>query len=169
MKKLHPLLQQHLTKKWVLCIISGVVLIGFFSLPVYRTWLQDKVIDNAKDFTREASNLNIEYRMQNRFDSVYIYSKQIETQLLQKHAKSALVLVPPGGYFHQYGINYHVPEPAVFYYFTGVKTVWYNCSDAADAAWIVKPVNGRLVIDSVTSKQTLRDSIAVYKKYKIEL
>lgn len=169
MNKIKHLLQRRLVKKWVLCIGATVLLVVFFSIPVYKEWLQDKIIGNAADFTAQASNLDINYRMQNRFDSVYIYCKQIENLVQQKHLQNALILVPPRGYFQQYGINFHVPEPAIFYYFTGLKTVWYNCSDVQQANWIAKPVNGTVTLDSVTNKQALLDSIAIYRKYKIEL
>jgi hypothetical protein len=108
--------------------------------------------------------------MQYRFDSDYIYSKQIALLLEKKGVeKTALALMPPTNYFKAKHINYHVPEPVVFYYFTGIKTLWGNNSNAAEANWYVHVHEGRLVIDSVTNRQSLQDTIAMYKKIGITL
>ncbi|HWJ90073.1 MAG TPA: hypothetical protein VNR87_03130 [Flavisolibacter sp.] len=78
------------------------------------------------------------------------------------------MLLPPSAYFKNKGLNYHVPEPAVFYYYTGVKTVWVNSVDAAKADWVVS-FNGIIRIDSVQNKRMIQDTIASYKKYPVAL
>ena len=60
------------------------------------------------------------------------------------------------------GIAYHVPEPAIFYYYTGLKTTWANSKQASKANWYVRAVNGKLVMDSVKNNQDLSDSIKAF-------
>jgi hypothetical protein len=62
-----------------------------------------------------------------------------------------------------------VPEPAVFYYYTGLRTIWANSPEASKANWYITAQNGGLVFDSVINQQALRDTIASFNKYKISL
>ena len=161
----HPHVRQLLL---ALCSVAAVVI--FFILPANNTWLRHKIIDPLNDIKKERTNLDLEHRMQYRFDSNYIYSKQIARLFEQKGIeKTALVLMPPTSYFKLKNINYHVPEPVVFYYYTGLKTLWGNNSNAASASWYMHVDSGRVVIDSVANRQQLRDTIMFYKKLGIGL
>ena len=156
-------------KNTILFAAIVAVFILFFLLPANRKWLHTIVTD-LHDISSESKNLSTEYRMRYRFRSEYIYSKQIADLLRRKGSvKNALVVIPPTEYFKQHHITYHVPEPVVFYYFTGVKSLWPDCSNASDANWVVKVVDGKIVIDSVIDKEALFDTIAALKKYKISL
>lgn len=154
-------------KKIILLVGSVACITLFFLLPANRLWLQTRIIAPLHDFSKEYRNLDEAQRMQYRFGFVYKYSREIELSLKQKgKAKTALVLLPPTGYFKSHHIAYEVPEPVVFYYFTGIRTLWVTCSNAGEANWYVKAVNGQIIIDSVTNTQALRDSLAKFKKYK---
>ncbi|WP_315821984.1 hypothetical protein [Paraflavitalea speifideaquila] len=80
-----------------------------------------------------------------------------------------LVLMPPSNYFHKMGIKYHVPEPAVFYYYTGLKTIWANSKEAVQANWFVRVYQGEIIVDSVTDKKKLQDTIGVFQKMGVTL
>jgi hypothetical protein len=114
--------------------------------------------------------MGVEQRMADRFEGDYTYSKQIADFFERKKNKSsALVLIPPSDYFKQNGMTYHVPEPAVFYYYTGLKTLWPNSSNATEANWYVRVSNGKILVDTVTNKHSFIDTLAVYKKFSIGL
>ncbi len=151
-----------------LCSIAAIVL--FFCAPANSEWLRDKIIGSLQDIKKEHTVMGIEERMQYRFDSNYIYSKQISHLFEEKGIKNtALVLVPPTTYFALKKMNYHVPEPVVFYYYTGLKIVWGDNRNAADANWHVYIDNGRFTLDSVSNRQSLQDTISAYKKLGIAL
>ena len=105
--------------------------------------------------------------MRDRFGSSYTLSKSIADQLKKKGAdRTALVLVPPPYYFAKKGVYYPMPEPAVFYYFTNIKTTWCHFTNAGDANWYVKLDSGKVVVDRVVDKKSLQDTIASYLKWK---
>lgn len=139
----------------------------FFTLPRNREWLRDAIAGSLNDFTAECHHLDEDYRMQYRFDSIYIYSQQI-AQLVKRSGgtATAVVLVPPSNYFNSMNIHYHVPEPVVFYYFTGVKTLWSNCTNAADANWYVCVKDGKLAVNPAGNRQALLDTIRVFNTFK---
>lgn len=156
-------------KQFVLFLIALIILSLFMLLPSSRQWA-GKVLSYAKDFGWQRHHLDRETRMRKRLGNSYIFTKQIAGQFERKGIKEqVLVLLPPTSYFTQRGVKYHVPEPAVFYYYTGLKTVWANSSQAIQAGWYVRVNEGKIIVDSVTDRQQLQDSINVFKKMGITL
>ena len=78
-------------------------------------------------------------------------------------------MVPPSAYFKERGVDYDVPEPAVFYYYTGLRTTWINSPIAMEADWMVIADKGRYQVVPVTDKTVLSDSINNLKKYPLSL
>jgi hypothetical protein len=122
------------------------------------------------DFKEQKLNLDLEERKLARFQTDYLFAKNV-TGFFEKRgvAGKVLVLMPPTEYFKANNLEIHVPEPAVFYYFTGLKTIWANSPEASKANWFISAKNGGLVFDSVANKQVLLDTIAAFNKYKISL
>lgn len=165
LKNLNPF-----TKKLFLFFAATAGIVMFFIIPQNNEWLKDRIIGYYGQFPQEISNTGIEHRMAYRFEGGYTCSKQIADFFnTRKNKSTALVLVPPTGYFEQQGIAYHVPEPAVFYYYTGLKTLWANSTNAASANWYVHVKDGKIVIDSVTNSASLKDTLTTFKKFNISL
>ena len=158
-----------LKKQLLLFTWSLLVVAGFFALPQNREWLMKKPGAYWGDFLRQKSKPSLEYRREKRWEGSYTYSKAIADSFRTKTGSGAELLVPPTTYFKHYGIDYHVPEPAVFYYYTGVKTVWANSAKAADARWYLRVQGGRMVIDSITDRAALKDTIAAFQKFGVAL
>jgi hypothetical protein len=159
-----------LPKQLFLFLVSCTLLLLFFLLPRNNTWLSARPLKYAKEFVHQKDHLATEYRKQMRWGNDYRFSKQIAGFFeRQNHKEKALVLLPPKGYFKNRKVAYNVPEPAVFYYYTGLKTVWINSSNAGEANWLVRAHNGAIIIDAVTDKRILADSIRAFKKYKLSL
>ena len=87
----------------------------------------------------------------------------------RKNRKISVVLIPPTSYFSKMGVNYHVPVSPVFYYYTGIKTVWANNPHAAEANWYVRINNGQIVVEPATDKKALQDTIAAFIKLGVRL
>ncbi len=152
-------------KQLILCMAGVPALVLFFLLPPNKTWFRETVIDYWKAFTWQRKNLDPEHRRTLRYDSSYIYSKQIASLFQQKGIDGrALVLVPGTRYFEQYHIHYPVPEPVVFYYFTGLATIRPADSGAVAANWYVCVKDGKLVVDSVGDRAAWPGMIASFKK-----
>jgi len=157
-------------KQLLLSAIATLVTVLFFLLPQNYEWLRSKIFVYWSGFLSQKNNYDPEHRKQLRWQNNYTYSKTIATHLKTKgYAGKALVLMPPTAYFKAHGIEYHVPEPAVFYYYTGLKTVWVDSKQATGANWLVRAGQGKLIIEPVTDKQKLQDSIRAFIKYGVSL
>jgi len=108
--------------------------------------------------------------MRDRFNNSYILSKNITAALIQKGGnRQSVILIPPPAYFKQMGITYEVPEPAVFYYYTGFKTIWASSKQAIDAGWYAHVQQGTIVVDSVMDRKSLQDTITMLRKWRYPL
>jgi len=154
----------------VLTFASVLLLLWFCFLPHNRQWFNQRIIGYWNDFLIQKNDLTIEHRKVKRWEESYTVSKQI-TNLLPEGTDSSkvLVLLPPSAYFKERKINYHVPEPAVFYYYTGLKTTWINSAEALKANWMVTADNGSLKLVPVSDQKILLDSINAFKKYPVDL
>lgn len=112
--------------------------------------------------------MSVEERLEDRFKTHYTLSREIAVKL-REHGDTGLLMVPPTSYFKLRGINYHVPEPAVFYYFTGVKTVWANSKEAIRAPWRVEVKRGRIEVQPSGDTAAFRDSLDAYIKMGVSL
>jgi len=157
-------------KAFILLVASIISLLIFFGLEPNKLWLDQRIMPYWEDYQEQKLNLDPEERKLARYQTDYIFAKNV-TGFFEKRgiADKALVLVPSSDYFNAHGLQIHVPEPAVFYYFTGLRTIWANSPEANKANWYITAQNGGLVFDSVTNKQALQDTIASFKKYKISL
>jgi hypothetical protein len=153
-------------KKALLTGIGILAIVLFFLVPRNRAWFNDRIVGYWNDFINQRSHLDLEYRKAERWGSSYTLSKQIADFISRKgNGRDAIVVVPPSTYFKERNVHYHVPEPAVFYYYTGVKTQWIYSNNVVKANWIVGAKNGKLKITEVKDENTLTDSLAVFKRY----
>jgi hypothetical protein len=142
----------------------------FFGIEPNKLWLNQRIMPYWEDFKEQKLNLDLEERKLARYQTDYLFAKNV-TGFFEKrgNADKVLLLVPPSDYFVANGLQIHVPEPAVFYYFTGLKTIWANSPEASKANWYITAKNGGIAFDSVTNKQALQDTIAAFNKFKITL
>lgn len=156
-------------RKLSLLFSSIIVLALFFLLPRNRQWI-GILTGYWKNLPAQKASLGLEARMKLRFGNSYTYSKDIADSLKKRTpGPDAVVLMPPTSYFRKMGLTYHVPEPAVFYYFTGSKTIWANSKDAINANWYVRVHDGKIILDSVTDRKALQDTITEFKKLGVSL
>ncbi|MBO9202211.1 MULTISPECIES: hypothetical protein [Niastella] len=157
-------------KTFILLVASIFLLIIFFGLEPNKMWLDQRIMPYWEDYKEQKLNLDLEERKLARYQTDYIFAKNVSGFFEQRGiASKTLVLIPSSDYFNAHGLQIHVPEPAVFYYFTGLKTIWANSPEANKANWYITVRNGGLVFDSVTNQQALLDTIASFNKYKISL
>lgn len=155
-------------RKFILFIISSALLFLFFLLPMNRRWY-NTLVSYWTAFPTQKDNLETETRLLTRFGNNYTYTKIIGDSIKRKAGSDALVLIPPTTYFVKMGVPYRVPVSPVFYYYTGVKTVWANNPHAGEAGWYVRVNNMQIVVERVTDKKALQDSIAAFQKLGVHL
>ena len=154
-------------KKKLLLTIAGISFLGlFFLLPANREWLNDRIFDYWKDFGSQKDNLDLHNRKAERYESSYTVSIEIARSLKKlKFPPSGLLLIPPATYFDKAGIDYEVPEPAVFYYFTGFRSISASSPDASKATWYTAAKNGKIIVGVFSSPAELNDSLNRFKSF----
>ena len=155
-------------RQLILLVASLALLFLFFLLPMNRRWY-NTLVYYWNGFPAQKDNMDTETRLRQRFGNHYTYTKVIGDSIKSKAGPDALVLIPPTSYFSKMGVNYHVPVSPVFYYYTGIKTVWANNPHAAEANWYVRVNNGRIVVEPATDKKALQDTIAAFIKLGVQL
>jgi hypothetical protein len=152
----------------LLLLLTGLLAILAIIL-VNRSWF-DKIAGYWKAFPSQLAQPDLEVRKAARFGSTYTISRSIALMLEKAGKKDqALVLLPPTSYFKAKGLDYHVPEPAVFYYFTSLRTVRHDTKDTARINYVVSIENRSIAIIKVRDKQQLSNILAEYRKYTITL
>jgi hypothetical protein len=157
-------------RRLLLFIASLILITGFFLLGPNRSWFKDRIITYYGEFPGQFKRMKEEQRMADRFGNYYTLSRQIARAVNSKIAdRNFLLLMPSTSYLKSKGIEYRVPEPVVFYYFTNLRTVWPNSPNASQATWYAHVVNGKIEIDSVQSKEKLQEILAEFNKFAISL
>ena len=147
-------------------LVGILAIISFFILPANNRWLYGKILDKNNNVFVQAKRLGLDERKEDRFG--YSYMVYMNAIKLIKNPEDAIVLFPPGDYVKSvlHVNNFVVPEPAVFYYYTGLVSVWANSPDVERANWevVVKREND-IVLRKITSKRHLDSMIIFFRKY----
>ena len=157
-------------KAFILLVAAVISMLIFFGIEPNKLWFTERIMPYWEEYKEQKLNLDLEERKLARYQTDYLFAKNV-TGFFEKrgNANKVLLLLPPSDYFVANGLQIHVPEPAVFYYMTGLKTIWANSPEAGKANWFITAKNGGLGFDSVINKQVLQDTIAAFKKFKITL
>jgi hypothetical protein len=156
-------------KNITLFAIAVILISLFFLLPRNRDWMAQRILTYWNEFQHQKAETSLEKRKAERYETSYTYSKWISNYFEKKGIKNkVVVLLPPASYFESKGIDYPVPEPVVFYYFTGLKTVRSIDSTAQQATWFVHAGKNTLIIDSFPNRQSLKDSLDSFSKFPVD-
>lgn len=152
-------------KSVLLTIISIVIISIFLSIDFYHDWFVKRVVKPIDDINEQLTYMEPEERMELRLGMSYIISKGVADYLRKNHADtSAIVLLPPQAYIKHYKANYPVPEPIVFYYYTGLKSKWISSPgvEKSNFAIIYQKNNIQL---APLNKQQLAEVLKVFRQY----
>jgi hypothetical protein len=86
----------------------------------------------------------------------------------KKNIVNPVILFEPNSYYrdslHIYP-NVRAPEPAVFYYYTGLVGVWTNSPNVSNANFLVRVTKKGVALDAIRTPQQLQQILANYKKF----
>jgi hypothetical protein len=167
-------------------LVLIALLVAFVAYKLNETFFDERIHTYWEEYGRQSEDLDLEEKEQDlerrkleRWGGGYYYSKAIAGYFEEKGlAKKALVLMPPSDYFTANGMDYYVPEPAIFYYMTGLKTLWPNVNDNMNPHWYqngirpnwyVHAANGQMMIDSIQSPVQLDSLVKAFNQYKTRL
>jgi hypothetical protein len=156
-------------KQLLLFGIAIGLLFLYYSIGENRRWFNNKLLGYWEEFKIQKKEMDPEKRKNSRLGTSYSLSKTFADFLINKGERDKLLLLPPNDYLLENKIQYKVPEPVVFYYYTGLKTVWPDNNDAMKAAWYVDIVNGQITLDSVKNQAQLDSVLIKFRKYKSNL
>ena len=153
----------------LLTFVSILIIFIFFNAGTNAVWYNDRIIKYWNDYNDQSDSLSIEHRKIYTLGTSYTVSDEIAKSIPEKYKDSALILMPSQKYFRDRRINYHVPLPIVFYYYTGVKTIWANSKDAAKANYCFMAGRTGLVVIKIMDSTTRNILIAQFNKDTYEL
>lgn len=149
-------------------LLTGLAAIAVI-IAVHWPWFS-KIGGYWIEFGEQVAIDDIDVRKAERYGSAYTRSKDIALMLQKRGQTSdALILLPPASYFKAKGITYRVPEPAVFYYFTGLRSVRPDTKDTAAISHVVTVRDHMIDVKRIADRRELRGILAEYRKYKITL
>ncbi len=153
--------------KFNLTLTAIFVVLLFFQVPFYNEWLYGKVINVNNSIFDQMQNLDTSYRKAYRFGGSYLAYQDMKTKLTKMGGGAVTLLLPPNDYLKAMGVNdISMCEPAEFYYFTGLNSVWANSPDVARANWAVVAMKGKgISLMKIKSKPQLDSLITQYKPF----
>jgi hypothetical protein len=156
-------------KGFILTICSFLLIVLVLNAGYYREWFQAKPVQYWSDFLKEKDDtLDAVGIMKSRYGVSYTISMRVKEVMEQRHIAHPVLLFEPNSYYrdslHIYP-NVHAPEPAVFYYYTGLEGVWTNSPDVTKANFLIKITKKGVALDVIKTPQQLQQILASYKKF----
>ena len=155
-------------KKISLLMVAVLSIVLLFCIPFYNNWLNTKFDHELDRDMDELQHLSPEERFETRFGTTYVVLHAISNMLHSVKASNVVVLLPPRDYVKANRTEegtFEVPEPAVFYYFTGYKAVDRNSPEATTASWALIVENHKMAMKPLRSRQFLDSLLIAYKRY----
>lgn len=157
-------------KGFLLTLASAILVIGIINLGAYGAWFRDKPRQYWFDFLKEKDSPDDEVAIKTaRYGISYTISMKVKEVIEKKRLPHAVILFEPNSYYrdslHIYN-SIRAPEPAVFYYYTGLTGVWTNSPNVNKASFIVRISRTKgVTLDEIRSPQQLQQILAGFKKY----
>jgi len=154
-------------KKFNLLLTSILIIILFFTIEFYNGWLTGKVLNVNNNMLDQMEHLDTTYRKSYRWGGSYLAFQDIKSKLAKNGGTNVTLLLPTTEYLRAQGVtDMDMVEPSVFYYFTGINSVWANSPEVARANWALIVIKGRGVsLKKIREKPELDTIISEYKKY----
>lgn len=154
-----------------LTLVAILAIVLFFNIPFYNHWLNTNILNPAISISSTYKVLDNEQRMVSRFGYTYSVYKEMSAVFKKAKIKDPVVLLPPDAYLKEKKIiGILVVEPAIYYYFTGQKAVWYDSPDVLKANCAMVPGNqGKITVRKINNRDELNALLNIYKNYKLDL
>jgi hypothetical protein len=156
-------------KGFLLSVLSLGVILLVLNFGYYQEWFRVKPLQYWSDFLKEKDDTAGENTIRTRrYGISYTISMRVLDAIRKKKMTNAVILFEPNSYYrdslHIYP-NVHAPEPAVFYYYTGLEGVWTNSPNVSKANFLLRISRKGAALDTIRSPQQLQEILARYKKY----
>ncbi|HUB59907.1 MAG TPA: hypothetical protein VL978_04355 [Puia sp.] len=156
-------------KSLILTLISFLVILVTMNAGYYPAWIQSKPVSYWKDLLKEMNDtLDATGIRKSRYGISYLISIRVKEVVESRHVANPVILFEPNSYYrdslHIYP-TVRAPEPAVFYYYTGLEGVWVNSPDADKANFLVRVGKKGVSLDAIRTPEQRRQILAYYRKF----
>lgn len=156
-------------KGFLLSVVALAAILGVLNFGYYQEWFRSKPLQYWSAFLKEKDDTASENAIRaERYGISYTISMRVRDAIRKKGMTHAVILFEPNSYYrdslHIYP-NIHIPEPAVFYYYTGLEGVWTNSPNVDKANFLLRISTKGAALDTIRSPQHLQEILARYKKY----
>lgn len=154
-------------KFFLLTVLSFIMIILILNAGYYKVWFVDKPMQYWTDFLKEKDDTaSIENIMTGRFGLNYTICVKVKEYMTKKKIANPVILFEPNSYYRDsLHIQVRVPEPAVFYYYTGLKGVWTTSAEVNKANFLVRISKKGVNLDQIRSPEQLQQILARYQKF----
>ncbi|HRO42571.1 MAG TPA: hypothetical protein PL009_07035 [Flavipsychrobacter sp.] len=154
------------TRPLLLAVLSLVIILMFFRVELYKTWFRDRVFGPIENISEQLTYMDPHERRMARLQNSYFISYNVAEYLrTNKKDSNALILLPPTDYMKESGVDFMVPEPAVFYLYTGMKSVAANNKGADKTNFAIVPQQGANLQVIELNDQNRPQILAQFRKY----
>jgi hypothetical protein len=154
-------------KSFLLTVISFFVVLLILNAGYYKDWIAAKPAQYWDDFLNEKDDgATFEDVRKARYGFSYVLSTKVKEFMDRKRVAHPVVLFEPNTYYRDsLHIQVKVPEPSVFYYYTGLQSVWMNSAGVNSANYLVRVSRKGINIDEIRSQAQLQQILAAYHKF----
>lgn len=152
---------------FILTIISMLTVALVLGLGYYRVWFVDRPLYYWGAFVKESrSSAGPGQIRKARYGMAYTTSMKVKEVLAKQNASNPVILFEPNSYYRDsLHIDLRVPEPAVFYYYTGLRGVWMNSPGVEKANYFVRVNKADVKLEPIRSPEQLQEILARYRKF----
>jgi hypothetical protein len=155
-------------KDFLLTLTACLLVFLVIKAGYYGEWFNEKPRQYWFDFLKERDNPRDEVAIKKvRYGISYTISMKVKEVVEKKKMSHAVILFEPNSYYRDSLKNaIRMPEPAVFYYYTGLEGVWTNSPDVNKANFIVRYSKAKgVTLDEIRSPQQLQQILAGFRKF----
>ncbi len=154
------------TRPLIFAVLSLLIILLFFSVDYYKVWFRDRVYGPIQNVGDQLTYMEPHERMIGRLQNSYFISYNVAEHIRSlKKDSNALILLPPRDYTAEQGVDYSVPEPAIFYLYTGMKSVAAINKGAENTNFAIV-CNQKNVQVIELNDQNRPQILALFRKYK---
>ena len=154
-------------KSLILTVISFFLILLVLNAGYYKDWFQAKPLQYWSDFLVQRNDTSGAAEIMNeRYGISYTMSIKIKEVVAKKKVAHPVILFEPNSYYRDsLHIEIRAPEPAVFYYYTGLEGVWTNSPNVGRANFLLRISLKGAVLDDIKTPAQLQKILSYYKKF----
>lgn len=154
-------------KIFILTVISLLLIFLVLNAGYYKVWFADKPMLYLTDFLKQKDDsLSLEAIRTERYGVSYTICMKVKEFVNKRKLNNPVILFEPNSYYRDsLHMPIRVPEPAVFYYYTGLQGVWMNSGEVSKARFLVRISKKGVNMDEIKSPAQLSLILNNYRKF----